>query len=153
MAGKLVHNLGPKAQGNARRTPKIGENEFQRLQREGWNPEFLAYDNDARIDQIRRLGSQKILLGKAFDPKTGARLDSKKVLVWTKGAKLDSNAPISTKGETNYQRLIKNGWKPRFLADPTDPWIKQERRLGLQQIHLSDPFNPVNDNRVLVWTK
>jgi hypothetical protein len=146
MAGRIRHNLGPKAQGNARRTaPKIGENEFQRLRREGWIPEFLANADDPRIEQIRKLSNQKVILSKAFDPKTGTRIDDCRVLVWTKGM-------------NSYQRLRREGWKPRFLAEPADPWIKQERKLGIQQVCLSDPFNPatgvrINDSRVLVWTK
>lgn len=146
MAGRILHNLGSKAQGNARRTaPKIGESEFQRLQREGWTPEFLANANDPRIEQIRKLGGQKVFLGKAFDPKTGARIDDCRVLVWTKGV-------------NSYQRLRKEGWKPRFLAEPADPWIRQERKLGIQQVCLSEAFQPqtgarINDYRVLVWTK
>jgi hypothetical protein len=53
MAGRMIHHLGFKAQGNAKRPRlKTGKNEFQRLQEEGWKPEFLADPNDRRIEQI-----------------------------------------------------------------------------------------------------
>ncbi|HOX30118.1 MAG TPA: hypothetical protein P5080_03255 [Candidatus Paceibacterota bacterium] len=146
MVGRILHNLGSKAQGNARRTaPKIGESEFQRLQRLGWTPEFLANENDPRIEQIRKLGGQKVFVGKAFDPKTGIRLDDRRALVWTKG-------------ENSYRRLKKEGWQPRLLLHPTDPWIRRETELGIQPLCLSEAFQPqtgtrLNDYRVLVWTK
>ena len=118
---------------------------FERLQEEGWKPEFLAEPNDRRIEQIRKLGNQKVLLGKAFDPKTGARIDDRRALVWTKG-------------KNSFRRLKEEGWKPRFLAPETDPWIRQERKLGIQQVCVSEAFRPetgvrMNDDRVLVWTK
>lgn len=144
MTGR-IHRLGPKTQGNARRrTLKIGENEYQRLIREGWIPEFLATANDPRIEQIR-MGGQKVLLGKAFDPKTGIRLDDHRSLVWTKG-------------ESSYRRLKRDGWQPRLLLNPTDSWIGRERELGLQQICISEPYHlttgaRMDDDRVLVWTK
>jgi hypothetical protein len=147
MAGRIIHNLGPKAQGNAGKIPpKEGENEFQRLKKEGWKPEFLALDaRDPRLKQMERFSAQRIFLGKAFDPVTGVRIDSNQILVWAKGP-------------NNYRLLKEGGWKPRFLTQETDPWIKQERRLKIQQIQITEAFRPetgarINDPRVLVWTK
>lgn len=145
MAGRIRHDLGLKARGNVNRKIKIGLNEFQRLLKEGWTPEFLAYPDDPRIGQIRELSRQEIFLGKPFEPKTGIRLDNKKVLVWIRGP-------------SSFQRLTKAGWKPRFLTKPNDPWIKQETELGIQPLRLSEPFQiatgaRINDDMVLVWTR
>jgi hypothetical protein len=118
-------------------------NEFQRLKEEGWKPLFLANPGDPRIAREARLGQVKT--GTPFDPKTGIRLDTPQVLVWVR--------------ENEFQKLRKEGWNPRFLAKPNDPWIAREEKLGIQQIFAGLPFDPATGERlnmpgqVLVWTK
>ena len=61
--------------------------------------------------------------------------------------------------KSEYDRLKNKGWTPRLLLDPSDPWIKRERRLGIQQIRTTTPFDPETgsrldgSNQVLVWSK
>jgi hypothetical protein len=68
----------------------------------------------------------------------------------------NKRTPRAIEGKSEFQRLKEEGWNPLFLADPGDPRIAREAKLG--QVKTGAPFDPrtgvrMDVAKVLIWTK